>query len=294
LPEELAGDVEARRVRDLASSEELDLHGVDAIVHLAARVHVMREAAADPLAEHRRLNTEATLRLARSAARQGVKRFVFMSTVKVNGERTVGASAFSERDAPAPSDPYAVSKWEAEQGLAGLAAASALETVSLRPPLVYGPGVKGNFLRLLQLVNLRLPLPLASVANARSLIYVGNLAAAVERAASAPAPVRGSYLVSDGVHLSTPQLVRMLGAALGKPARLVPFPPALLRTLAAALGKSDEVARVIESLRVDSSGFTQKFQWVAPFTVEQGVKETAGWFARRDRLDVSRSLRFLR
>jgi len=257
-------------------------------------VHVMRDAAADPLAEHRRLNTEATLRLARSAARQGVKRFVFMSSVKVNGECTVSASAFSERDAPAPADPYAVSKWEAEQGLAELAAVSALETVSLRPPLVYGPWVKGNFLRLLQLLNLRLPLPLASVANSRSLIYVGNLSAAVERTVLARTSVRGSYLVSDGVDLSTPELVRMLGAALGKPARLAPFPPALLRVLGAALGKSDEVGRVIESLRVDSSGFAQAFQWVAPFTVEQGLKETAGWFARRDRLDVSRSLRVLR
>ena len=139
-----------------------------------------------------------------------------------------------------------------------------------------------------------MPLPLASVANARSLMYVGNLAAAVQRAATAGAPVRGSYLVSDGVDLSTPQLVRLLGAALGKPARLVPFPPALLRALGAALGRSDEVGRVLESLRVDSSGFAQAFQWVAPFTVEQGLKETAGWFARRDRLDVSRSLRVLR
>jgi nucleoside-diphosphate-sugar epimerase len=264
------------RTADLRSQGEVEaaLPGADAVVHLAARVHVMRDTAADPLAEYRRVNTDATLQLARAAVRCGVGRFVFMSTIKVNGERTAGRP-FSERDAPAPADPYALSKWEAERGLREIAG---LEVVSLRPPLVYGPGVKGNFLRLLKLVRAGVPLPLASVANARSMIYVGNLASAVERALSVSA--RGTFLVSDDADLSTPQLVRMLGAALDRPARLVPFPPALLRALGRVLGKGDEVMRMIESLRLDCSGIKQQLQWVAPFTVEQGLKETADWFAR--------------
>jgi nucleoside-diphosphate-sugar epimerase len=276
---DLQGQVEYRPLADLSPSQELDaaLRGVDAIVHLAARVHVMRDAATDPLAEYRRVNTDATLQLARAAARCGAGRFVFTSTVKVSGERTTG-EPFSDRDAPAPADPYAVSKWEAEQGLAELAAQSGLGVISLRPPLVYGPGVKGNFLRLLKLVRRRVPLPLASVANARSMIYVGNLASAIERALSVS--VRGTFLVSDDADLSTPQLVRALGAAMGRPARLLPFPPRALMALGRALGKGDEVMRMIESLRVDCSGIKQQLQWVVPFTVEQGLKETVDWFAR--------------
>jgi nucleoside-diphosphate-sugar epimerase len=256
---------------------EAALPGADAVVHLAARVHVMHEAAADPLAEYRRVNADMTLELARAALRHGVKRFVYMSTVKVNGERT-DAAPFTERDAAAPRDPYAVSKWEAEQGLAALASGGALELVVLRPPLVYGPGVKGNFLRLMRLVRAGVPLPLASVANARSMIYVGNLASAVARALSAPA--RGTFLVSDGADLSTPQLVRMLAAAMRRPARLVAFPPRLLAAAGRALGRGDEMMRMLESLRVDCSGFKQQFQWVVPFTIEQGLKETADWFER--------------
>lgn len=256
---------------------EAALPGADAIVHLAARVHVMRDTAADPLAEFRRVNRDATLELARAAARQGIRRFVFLSTVKVNGERTQGAP-FTERDAPSPSDPYAVSKWEAEQGLADIAAGGALELVVLRPPLVYGPGVKGNFLRLMRLVRRGVPLPLASVANSRSMIYVGNLASAVERALSVSG--HGTFLVSDGADLSTAELVRGLGEAMGRPARLFAMPPPILAALGRALGKGDEVSRMIESLRLDCAAIRQQLQWIAPFTVEQGLKETADWFAR--------------
>jgi len=272
--------VEARRAElplERASPAELDtaLRGAEAVVHLAARVHVMRDAARDPLAEYRRVNTEATLRLAEAAARQGVRRFVFLSTVKVNGERTTDAP-FSGNDAAAPVDPYAVSKWEAEQGLAGIAG---LDVTVLRPPLVYGPGVKGNFLRLLRLVRAGVPLPLASVENARSMIYVGNLAGAIERSLQAP-DARGTFLVSDDADLSTPELVRRLGAAMGQPARLFACPPRLLRSLGGALGKGDEVTRMLESLRVDCSEIKQRLQWSIPFTVEHGLKDTVQWFAR--------------
>jgi len=258
---------------------EAALPGADAVVHLAARVHVMRDSAADPLAEHRRVNRDATLELARAAQRAGTRRFVFLSTVKVNGERTEGAP-FTERDAPAPADPYAVSKWEAEQGLQQMAGAGALELVILRPPLVYGPGVKGNFLRLLKLVRAGVPLPLGGVANRRSLIYVGNLASAIERAVRAAPTVRGTFLVSDDADLSTPELIRELGHAMGRRARLFALPPALLGALGRALGKGDEVGRMIESLRVDCSAARRELQWQIPFTVEQGLRETADWFVR--------------
>jgi nucleoside-diphosphate-sugar epimerase len=280
-PQEPERQFETRIIPDLSSSHALEaaLRGIDAVVHLAARVHVMRDVAGDPLAEYRRVNTDGTLKLARAALRCGARRLVFMSTVKVNGERTT-AGPFSDRDVPVPADPYAVSKWEAEKGLAEIAGLTGLQVLSLRPPLVYGPGVKGNFLRLLELVRSRVPLPLASVANSRSMIYVGNLASAIERALRIEPAVQGSFLVSDDADLSTPQLVRRLGAAMGRPARLVAFPPAVLLALGRVLGKGDEVMRMIESLRVDCSGIKQQLQWVVPFTVEQGLKETADWFAR--------------
>jgi UDP-glucose 4-epimerase len=269
------------RSADLRRPAELEaaLPGAEAVVLLAARVHVMHDTAADPLAEHRRVNRDATLELARAAQRAGARRFVFLSTIKVNGERTAGAP-FSERDTPAPADPYALSKWEAEQGLQQIAAQGALDLVVLRPPLVYGPEVKGNFLRLLGLVARRAPLPLGSVSNRRSLIYVGNLASAIERVLCIEPAVRGTFLVSDGADLSTAELIRALGAAMGRPARLFALPPALLALLGRALGKGDEVTRMIESLRVDCSAARRELQWEIPFTVEQGLRETADWFAR--------------
>jgi nucleoside-diphosphate-sugar epimerase len=281
LPAELEGHVELRRMPELGSPQatDADLQDIDAIVHLAARVHVMRDTAEDPLSQYRRVNADATLRLARSAARHGVARFVFVSTVKVNGERTT-LEPFSDHDEPAPVDPYAASKWEAERGLAGIASETGLRVITLRPPLVYGSGVKGNFLRLLRLARMRLPLPLASIENSRSMIYVGNLASAIGKALAVDANAGGTYLVSDDADVSTPQLVKMLGAAMGRPARLFAVPPGLLLTLGRALGKGDEMMRMIESLRVDCSGIKQQFQWAPPFTLEQGIKETAEWYVR--------------
>lgn len=269
-----------RRV-DLSAPNDFDaaMQGVDAVVHLAARVHMMSKLTGDQLADYRQFNTNATLDLARAAARGGASQFVFISTIKVNGERTT-VRPFSDRDEPAPVDPYGISKCDAERGLAEIASRTSLTVVTLRPPLVYGPAVKGNFLRLLKLVNLRVPLPLASVANARSMIYVGNLASAIEHALRArPGPAR-SFLVSDDQDLSTPELIRMLGNAIHRPARLVPFPVRMLQMLGHVLGKGDEVMRLIESLRVDCSGIKQQLNWVVPFSVEHGMKETAEWFVR--------------
>ena len=255
------------------------LEGVQCVVHLAARTHVLREAAADPLAEYRRVNVDGTLRLAEQARQCGARRLLFMSSVKVNGEAT--ERPFTERDAPRPEDAYGVSKWEAEQALAAFAARSGMEVVVLRPPLVYGPGVKGNFLRLLDAVARGALLPLASIANRRSLIHVGNLVEAVAVAIDAPQAAGKTYLVSDGEDVSTPDLVRALAHALGVRARLLPCPPRLLRLAAAAVGQGAQMGRLTGSLQVDGSALRRELGWQPRHTLAQGLAETARWYHAR-------------
>jgi nucleoside-diphosphate-sugar epimerase len=251
---------------------------VDAVIHLAARVHVMHDEAADPLAEFRRLNVAGTERLARSAAASGVKRLVYVSSIKVNGEATHGGNRFSETDPPCPQDPYGVSKCEAEQALHRVAAETGLEVVIVRPPLVYGAGVKGNFTQMLKVLARRIPLPLASVHNFRSLIYVGNLADALIVCATHPAAAGQTYLVSDGEDISTPGLLRQLGAAMGRPALLLPCPPALLKLAGRATHKADRVQRLLGSLQVDSGKIRRELDWTPPYPLQQGLQETAEWY----------------
>lgn len=253
------------------------LAGTGCVVHLAARTHVLHETARDPLAEYVRINVAGTGRLARQAAAAGVRRFIFMSSVKVNGENT-GAHPYTEDDAPRPEDAYGVSKWQGEEELARTAAGTAMDTVVLRPPLVYGPGVKGNFLRLLRLIARRVPLPFASLDNRRSLIHAGNLCAAVHAAITAPRAAGRTFLVSDGEDVSTPVLVHTIARALEVKPRLVPCPPAALRALAAVLGRSGEAARLTGSLQVDSSRIRRELAWQPPHTLAQGLAETARWY----------------
>ena len=253
------------------------LEGVRCVVHLAARTHVLRDTAADSLVEYRRINLAGTERLARSAAAQGVQRLVFLSSVKVNGERTE-TRPYTEEDAPRPEDAYGVSKWEAEQALARAAAENRLEVVVLRSPLVYGPGVKGNFLRLMNLVVRGAPLPLGAVDNRRSLIYVGNLSDAIVTAIDAPRAAGRTYLVADGEDVSTPDLVRALARALGVKARLPPFPLAALRLAAAIAGRRAELARLTGSLQVDSSRIRRELDWRPRCGLAQGLAETARWY----------------
>ena len=253
------------------------LTGIDIVVHLAARAHIMHDDTDDPLAEYRRVNTQGALTLARLAAARGVSRFVFMSSVKVNGEMTLD-NPFTENDVPLPTDPYAVSKLEAERGLAKIAAGTGLGCVVLRPPLVYGPGVKGNFLRLMMLVRRGIPLPFASLANKRSLLYVGNLVSAIERAATSEIAPGHTYLLSDGADVSTPQLIRLLGKAMGRKPRLMPFRPGLLLAFGKLAGRLDEMQRLTGSLQVDATRITHELSWQPPFTLEQGIADTARWF----------------
>ena len=253
------------------------LSGIDVIVHLAARVHIMKEIAEDSLKEFRQVNTHATERLARMAAQTGVKRLVFLSTIKVNGENT-GNQAFNEADAPNPQDAYAQSKWEAEQALKRVADQTKLEIVILRSPMIYGPGVKGNFLRLLQAVQRGIPLPLASIRNRRSLVFLGNLVEAIIICMTHPQAKGRTFLISDDEQISTAELISHIARALGKSARLWPFPAELLRFTAMLAGKSAEADRLLNSLLVDSSIIRSELGWKPSFSLNQGLAETVRWF----------------
>lgn len=248
------------------------LGGCSAVVHLAARVHMMRDDAHDPLALYRETNTEATLNLARQAAEAGVKRFVFISTIKVNGEGR--DTPYREIDVPAPADAYAISKWEAEQGLQRIAVDSGLEVVILRPPLVYGPGVKANFLRLMQWVQKGWPLPLGAIRNRRSLLYLGNFVDAIRLCIEHPDAAGQTFLLDDGEAVSTPDLIRALAHAMGRPARLLAVPVGVLELAGALLGKRAAVARLTGSLYVDSSLIRSRLGWMPPYTMRQGLDVT--------------------
>lgn len=255
------------------------LVGVDMVVHLAARAHVMRDSASDPLAEYCRVNVAGSERLARAAAAAGANRLIYMSSIKVNGEATIDAP-FRERDAPAPLDAYGRSKWEAEQALSQIAAETGLGVTVLRPPLIYGPAVKGNVARLLRWIERGLPLPFASIANRRSLIYLENLVDATLAVMRHPAPGR-LYLVSDARDLSTPQLIRALARGLGKPPRLLAFPPSLLRLAGTCTGQLDAVERLLGSLQIDASRIRAELGWRPAHDPEQGLILTAKAYNNR-------------
>ncbi len=275
-----------RRVRDdtrVTALGEIDektvwttaLLGIDVVIHLAARVHVMQDSAVDPIAEFSRINTAGTDNLARAAAASGVKRLVYVSSIKVNGEATVGAQKFTEADLPAPQDPYGISKFAAELALHRVAKETPLEIVVVRPALVYGAGVKGNFEHMLQVLMSRIPLPLAAIRNQRSMIYLGNLVDALMTCATHPNAAGNTYLVSDGEDIATPNLLRQLGAALGKSARLFPFPTTWLQVLAQRFGKGAQIARLTQSLKVDSGKIRRDLAWTPPFSLHEGLVITA-------------------
>ncbi len=266
-------------VGDIGPSTDwhMALEGCDAVVHLAARVHKMRESTQDPHVLYHETNTEATLNLARQAAQAGVKRFVFVSTIKVNGEGR--DEPYRETDVPAPEDAYAVSKWEAEQGLHRIAQETGLEVVILRPPLVYGPGVKANFLRLMQTVQKGWPLPLGAIRNRRSLLYLGNFVDAIWRCVEHQAAAGQTFLLDDGQAVSTPDLIRVLARSMGRSARLLAVPVGALEGVGILLGKRAAVARLTGSLYVDSAAIRTRLGWTPPFSMEAGLAATVAALA---------------
>lgn len=248
---------------------------VDVVVHCAARVHVMQEHDSDPLAAFRRVNVEGTLALARRAVEAGARRFVFLSSIKVNGEATAPGRPFTADDPPAPGDPYGLSKYEAEKALLQLGRETGLEIVIVRPVLVYGPGVKANFRRLLGWLKRGIPLPLGALDNRRSLLALDNLVDLLALCIHHPAAANHVFLASDGEDLSTPELLRRLGAALGRPARLWSLPPAWLSVAGRLLGRSAEVERLCGSLQVDSRATRERLNWQPPVAVDAALAATA-------------------
>ncbi|EPN6726144.1 SDR family oxidoreductase [Pseudomonas sp. GD03817] len=277
--------IQAVTVADLSATTDWAraLSGVDLVVHAAARVHVMKETASDSLAEFRRVNVDGTLNLARQAAAAGVQRFIFISSIKVNGESSQPGQPLRADDSPAPQDAYGVSKHEAEQGLRQLAAATGMEVVVIRPVLVYGPGVKANFHSMMRWLQRGVPLPFGAVCNRRSLVSLANLVDLVVTCIDHPRAANQTFLASDGDDVSLTQLLRALGLALGRPARLLPVPAGLLRGAVLLIGRRDLAQRLFGTLQVDIEKNRQLLGWYPPCTLEQGLNMTARSFlgARR-------------
>jgi len=274
LPNTQPHDSDTVAVGDIGGSPDwaTALAGIEVVVHLAGRAHVVREAnKTDPARLYRQTNVDGTERLARAAVTAGVRRFVFVSSIKVNGEAT-SDTPFRETDPPRPEDDYGRSKWAAEQVLAAIARESSLQVVIVRPPLIYGSGVKGNVARLLGLLERGIPLPLASIANRRSLIGLGNLCTALRACIEHDAAAGETFLVNDGQDVSTPDLIRMLAQGLGKRARLLPVPQALLRS-AAALTGSGALARLTGSLTVDSTHIRARLAWRPQRSMAQEIAD---------------------
>ncbi|WP_158904647.1 NAD-dependent epimerase/dehydratase family protein [Burkholderia sp. L27(2015)] len=255
------------------------LDGVELVYHLAGRAHVMAQEDQAALEHYECVNLHGTTNLARQAVAAGVRRLVFVSSIKVNGEG--GEDVYTSTTPPAPRDPYGASKWQAECALRKISQDSTLEIVVVRPPLIYGPGVKANFLRLLGAVERGLPLPFGLVRNQRSLLFLGNLVDLLTVCASHPAAVGNTYLASDGNDVSTAELVRQIASALSKPTRLLPISPGLIRLLGRLLGKGPAVARLLGSLQVDSSPLQRDLHWEAPFTLQEGLRITAEWYKKK-------------
>lgn len=254
------------------------LGDVEVVIHLAARAHVLRESAEHPLQEFRKVNVAGTERLAQCAAASGVQRLVYVSSIGVHGLHTEPGTVFSETSGINPHNAYTLSKWEAEQSLSRLSAETGLSVVVVRPPLVYGAGVPGNFALMLDALAKRMPLPFASIQNHRSLIYVGNLIDALISCAIHPYAVGQTYLVSDGEDISTPDLLRRLGTAMGIPARLFPCPAALLKFAGRMTGKTEQIERLLSSLQVDSDKMQRDLNWRPPYSLQQGLQNTADWY----------------
>lgn len=284
------------RLEDVASREKIivgninsgtqwqeALRGIECVVHLAGRVHVMEEDSCDPLAEFRETNSAGTKRLAEEAVAAGVRRFIYLSTVKVNGESTSLGQPFTEKDHPKPQDAYALSKWEAEEGLFKCARNTGMDVVAIRPPLVYGPGVKANFYRLVELLSKRIPLPLGAIDNKRSLVALDNLVDLLVTCVTHPAAANQIFFAGDGKDLSTTELLRGLGKALGTPACLFPVSQRGLKFGLRMVGKATMAQRLCSSLQVDTSKAEELLGWIPPTSVDEELERVAEWYWQRNK-----------
>lgn len=253
------------------------LKDIDVVVHLAARVHVMQERSADPLAAFRSVNVQGTEKLARFATQFGVSRFVYISSISVHGNST-DKGPYIEEDEPHPHSPYAVSKWEAELALKRVSRETGLDLVIVRPPLVYGPGVGGNFLMLIKWVDRCLPVPFRKINNLRSFIGIENLVDLIVRCVSYPQIAGGTFLVADGEDLSTPDLIRRMAKLLRRPVRLLPFPVGVMRFVARSMGKEDMLDRLCNCLQVDAGKARRKLCWSPRVSLDEGLEQTARWY----------------
>lgn len=281
-------EIEQFKIIDL--SQEIDwgnaLQGVDVVVHIAARARMMNDIALDPLTEFRKVNTLATLYLAKQAAKAGVRRFVFISSIKVNGEMTLVDQPFKPNDNYIPIDPYGLSKQEAEQGLLTIAKETGMEVVIIRPPLVYGPGVKANFSSMMKWLNKDIVLPFGSVKNCRSLVALDNLVSFIIHCADykkTPQAVNQVFLISDGEDISTTELLERVARALGKKALLLPVPVSLMTLAAKFVGKGDVANRLFGSLQVDSSKARELLNWKPVITMDEQLKKTADAYLKYEK-----------
>ena len=275
-------EVKDKTCGDLSPLQVWDnlLLGVDVVIHTAARVHSMHERSSSDMG-FRRTNVEGTLNLARQAANLGVKRFIFLSSVKVNGELSNDGEPFLAENTPKPEDAYGVSKMEAELGLYQISNETDMEVVCIRPPLIYGPGVKGNFMVLLRWLQSGIPLPLGAVHNRRSLVAIDNLVDLIVTCIDHHAAADQTFLVSDDKDLSTTELLRLMGSALDRPTRLIPLPSKLLQLGAKLFGKEEITQRLLGNLQVDISKTKGLLSWSPPLTVEEGLKKTADWYHKQ-------------
>lgn len=269
-------NMDGEHVVDDEFSWKKALTGCDSIVHLAGRAHVMQDQAVNPLRAFRAANVDATLALAKRAVEAGVRRFVFMSTIKVNGEHTAPGGCFRPDDLPAPEDPYAISKWEAEQGLYAIAKNTGLEIVIVRPPLVYGPGAKGNFASLIQWINSGVPLPFGAVHNSRSMVALDNLVSFVGLCADSDASPKAKgevFLVSDGEDISTTELLHKVAHAYGCSVKLLPVPVGAMRFAAKLIGRADLVDRLLGFLTLDDSKAHDLLGWRPPASMDEQLRK---------------------
>ncbi len=256
--------------------------GCHAVVHLAARVHIMRDMSSDPPAEYRKTNVEGTRRLAQAASLAGVKRFIFLSSIKVNGEATNRTSGpFKDGDSPHPRDAYATSKWEAEQVLREIEQQTDMQVVIIRPPLIYGPGVKANFLELFQLIESGLPLPFGGIKNKRSFLGLTNLVDLICCCLEQEEAAGETFLASDCDDVSTPELGRRIAHALARPARLMPIPEWAMKLGGMITGKTDQVSRLCSSLQIDSSRLSRTLGWVPRCSMQEELARIASWYKAR-------------